>query len=536
MRLAVSLFICVAVAIVAAWWWLGVPVDMPASPLATGERLYCVSYAPFRGLETPLDPTTIVDPRQIEDDLTRLAKLTDCVRTYSTDLGLDRVVDIAGRHGLKVIQGLWISRDATRNRLEIDKVVELVKSQPGVIRSIVVGNESLLRGEIGPDTLAGIIRSVKAKVAVPVTYADVWEFWLRAREVYDAVDFVTIHILPYWEDIPIPAADAASHVAAIRRKVADVFPGKEIQIGEVGWPSAGRMREGALPSPANQALVIHDILTIAKREHFNVNVIEAFDQPWKEFLEGTVGGHWGFLDGDTRAFKFDWGVAVSNRPHWRLQAAAGVAFAFAVFASGAIASRRKPTRGRPASHRWLAVASIALTSGGVIGLVIENVPLESLGIGGWTQSLALAALAIAAPLAGAAGTMREVSVPTFAHVLGRAADPPTDPLGRALGLLLAALAVAGVTVALALVFDPRYRDFPFAPLTAAVVPFLVLALRESPRWGPRAVAEMVSAAALAGSAVFIAFNEGVENWQALWLCAALGLLAVTLSRSRDAQS
>ncbi len=88
---------------------------------------------------------------------------------------------------------------------------------------------------------------------MPVTYADVWEFWLRNRELAAAVDFITIHILPYWEDFPIPARDAARHVDAIRKQVVAAFPGKEILLGEFGWPSAGRMREGALPSPANQA-------------------------------------------------------------------------------------------------------------------------------------------------------------------------------------------------------------------------------------------------------------------------------------------
>ena len=56
---------------------------------------------------------------------------------------------------------------------------------------------------------------------MPVTYADVWEFWLRYREVAAAVDFITIHILPYWEDIPIPARRAAAHVDAIRGDGAD---------------------------------------------------------------------------------------------------------------------------------------------------------------------------------------------------------------------------------------------------------------------------------------------------------------------------
>jgi len=41
------------------------------------------------------------------------------------------------------------------------------------------------------------------------------------------------------------------------------------------------------------------------------------------------------------------------------------------------------------------------------------------------------------------------------------------------GATLVATMLLAFVVALGLVFDPRYRDFPFAPLTAAVVPFLV---------------------------------------------------------------
>ena len=152
--------------------------------------------------------------------------------------------------------------------------------------------------------LAATIRSVKAQVAVPVTYADVWEYWLRNREIYDAVDFVTIHILPYWEDFPIRAKYASAHVDAIRRRMAVAFPGKEILIGETGWPSEGRMREGALPSRTNQARVVSEILDLAKRENFRVNLIEAYDQPWKRQLEGTVGGYWGLFDSVQRALKY----------------------------------------------------------------------------------------------------------------------------------------------------------------------------------------------------------------------------------------
>src|SRR5262249_32039918 len=134
MRVVLTLSILSLAAIAGAWWWLGTPVAMPPSPLAPGEKVYCVSYTPFRGPQTPLDPTTRIDPAQIEDDLARLAAFTDCVRTYSIDHGLDRVAEIAERHGLKVLQGLWLGREAPRNAREIETTVALAKRYPHVIR------------------------------------------------------------------------------------------------------------------------------------------------------------------------------------------------------------------------------------------------------------------------------------------------------------------------------------------------------------------------------------------------------------------
>src|SRR5713101_8081389 len=83
MRAAVGLFLPIAAAILGCWWWLGAPVAMPPSPLDAGEKLFCVSYTPFRGNQTPLDLTTRIDAGKIEDDLARLARLSGCVRTYS---------------------------------------------------------------------------------------------------------------------------------------------------------------------------------------------------------------------------------------------------------------------------------------------------------------------------------------------------------------------------------------------------------------------------------------------------------------------
>ena len=294
---AVSLFTLAAAIIVATWWWLGQAASMPPSPLAPGEKLFCISYAPFHGSQsTTRSDKPHIEPAQIDRDLAQLAQITGCVRTYSVDFGLDQVPEIARRHGLKVMLGLWVSSHTDRTQYQLRTGVELAKRFPDVVRAVIVGNEALLRGEVSPETLGDYIRGVKSQIACTVSYADVWEFWLRYGGLASAVDFVTIHILPYWEDDPVAARDAADHVDAIRKRVAAEFPAKEVVIGEVGWPSAGRMRRGALPSPANQARVLSDVLARGKRENFRVNIIEAFDQPWKRKLEGTVGGHWGLFE------------------------------------------------------------------------------------------------------------------------------------------------------------------------------------------------------------------------------------------------
>jgi len=535
MRLGLACLALSVAVIAGAWAWLGAPAPMPQSPLLAGDKLYCLSYAPFRGGQTPLDLATHISAAQIEDDLSRLAKITDCVRTYSVDFGLDQIAGIAARHGLKVMQGLWLSSHADRNREQIETAVALANRYPGTIRAVVVGNEVLLRGEMSAEDLAATISAVKARVAVPVTYADVWEFWLRNRDVAGAVDFITIHVLPYWEDFPIPARNAAAHVDSIRRRVLAAFPGKEVIIGEVGWPSAGRMREGALPSPGNQARVIQDVLALARAKNFRVNVIEAFDEPWKRALEGTVGGHWGLLDDATRTTKFAWGEGVSDHPLWRWQAAGGILLALSVFGAAFAVRRDAPP------VRWLAVTANAIAGGTLIGWSIANVPVESVGAGGWLRSLAFVGVAVLAPPSLSAASMCGTPLPRFSRLLGPATKRIREPLARLAGALMIATTLLALLAALGLVFDPRYRDFPFAPLTAAVVPFFMYSVT-MPRPRGRQVlnrfgaAELAAAGVLALSVPYIALNESFANWQSLWLCAALAALAFSLARVRDAQS
>lgn len=521
--LALALLGAVALTIAGLWSWLGAAVPMP--PALTGSKLDCVSYAPFRGGQSPLVAGTRISAKQIDQDLEILASISDCVRVYSVDFGLDQIAGIAERRGLKVIQGLWLSSKPALNREQIEGAVRLANRYPRTITAIVVGNEVLLRGELSAADLAATMREVKSRVPVPVTYADVWEFWLRNRELATIADFVTIHVLPYWEDEPIAARDAAAHVDSIRARVAREFPDKEILVGEAGWPSAGRMREGAQPSPSRQAQVVQDVAAAARRGGYRVNIIEAFDQPWKRALEGTVGGHWGLFDDPDRKPKFRLGEGVSDHPSWMTQAAGGVFFAVLVFAA-ALGAARPRTR----TTLWWAVAAIAFAGGATMPWTIENLAIESLGLGGWLRSLTLGVVAAVTPPLCAAAMMRGVGVPRLSAVLAR---PRTgDRLALACGAALVVTLVVAIIVALGLAFDPRYRDFPFAPLTGAIVPLAALSFFSPSGSGTRGVAELTAAAILATSTVYILVNEGIANWQSLWLCAVFAGLAVILVRVR----
>jgi len=515
------------------WWWLATPIVLARAPIDPAAKLLCVSYAPFRDAQTPLLPTTQIAPQQIAEDLAQLAKISDCVRTYSIENGLDQVPGLAAKAGLKVIQGIWLGSNRLKNLVQISTVVGLTKEYPGVITSVVVGNEVLLRGEMTTADLAATIRSVKSQVAVPVTYADVWEYWLRNREVYEAVDFVTIHILPYWEDFPIRAKYAAAHVDAIRKRMAVAFPGKEILVGETGWPSQGRMREAALPSRTNQARVVSEILDLAKRENFRVNLIEAYDQPWKRQLEGTVGGYWGLFDSVHRAVKYPPGIAISNYPFWKLQMGCGMALSIFVFGAAWLTLRRRPWKPRLAS--WIAVGLSATTAGILLGVAADKMFYESYGVGGWLGWGALLTAAIASPLLCANALMSGLSLPTFLELLGPRAGRTRAALSIILGAALAVTVLIGAETALGFVFDPRYKDFPFAALTMAVVPFSTLMLLNRPQQGVRPIAEGVFAGLLAGAALYTVFSEGSDNWQSLWTCAVYFLLAVTLWQARAAQ-
>lgn len=442
-----------ALAALLAWVWAGTrPVPMYDLHLSDGEKLKCVSYAPyhFPG-QTPFDKNARVARAQIETDLAALARITECVRLYSIDHGLDQVVDVARGVGLKVLLGAWIGFDRKKNAVELERAITLANANRDVVRALIVGNEVLLRRERSEDEMRALIREAKARAAVPVTYADVWEFWVKHDSLASEVDFVTVHILPFWEDEPVDIEHALAHVADIHDKMSSHFAGKPLLIGETGWPSEGRQREESKPSRVNQARYIREFVHQAHARGWNYNLIEAIDQPWKRRLEGTVGGYWGMLEAQTLIPKFPLAGAVSERAS-AMPPLAGAA------AGALIGLLLAATTAGTTALRTAALTAVAATAGLIAVLHWEHALVAYRDALEWGVLGGIALLA--AMLAVVLGRWRGEELPSGEAAWAALCARRPLSCATTLGLMRSLLMFSASIAALLLFVDARYRDFP----------------------------------------------------------------------------
>ncbi len=128
--LPLMVFIAVVAASFQYWQWRGRPVALPDLP---GARFQCLSYSPFEGTSGPLDRNFDVPRPVIARDMELLKTVTGCLRTYSSLKVQGDVTRIAHEHGLKVLQGIWISDTPEDNDSEIAAALALVRAYPGTI-------------------------------------------------------------------------------------------------------------------------------------------------------------------------------------------------------------------------------------------------------------------------------------------------------------------------------------------------------------------------------------------------------------------
>lgn len=360
----------------AAWRALAPSTDAPA----VAPRVAGLAYNAFQRWESPLAQDR-PDPARLEADVRILAGMTSRLRTYST-LELPDLPALAGRYGLELTAGAWLDSRADHNDREVEAVIAAARQHRHVTR-VIAGNETQLHGTVSFAALAAHLDRLRRELDVPVSTAEPWHVWLRRPELARHVDFITVHLLPYWERVPVEGAvdEALRRYDEVRRR----FPGTPVVIGEIGWPSGGDRLGLAQAGPAEQALFIRHFLARVAGAPPDYYLMEAVDQPWKRVTEGPAGPHWGLLDAQ-RVPKFDWSGPVVADPY-----AGGKAIASGLLG----AALALPLLLAASRWRWPARLALGVIVQAVVslGLAAMTVPLDA-----YLRPLDLAVLALLMPL------------------------------------------------------------------------------------------------------------------------------------------
>lgn len=292
------------------WWLLNRPIEEKDW---TGV-IKGVSFQPY---QYDQDPLRRIHPTkdEIRNDMRLLQNSVREIRSYGSTNSLEFIPALAAEFGLQVTAGAWLGTDRENNALEIRNLVSNAERYKNV-KQVIVGNEALLRGDLSEEELRAYLREVRKKTGKPVSTAEPWHVWLDHPGLAQDVDFIAIHILPYWEKIPVE--QAVSWTLERYKDVVAAFPGKRVVITEVGWPSDGERQAAAKAGQDKQALYLRQFLPLAHQYGIEYYIMEAFDQPWKRALEGVVGKHWGIFDKHRQA-KFAWTGPILQSTTWKLE-------------------------------------------------------------------------------------------------------------------------------------------------------------------------------------------------------------------------
>jgi exo-beta-1,3-glucanase (GH17 family) len=258
-----------------------------------------MAYGPFREGQSPewgIYPSL----SEVRQDMPVLKLVANGIRTYGCQ-HLETVVTATHEISLPLTLGVWLSGNPVEDSAEIDCAVGQAQANPH-INSIVAGNESILSGRLTVTQVCSYTVDLRERTGLPITAGEPWHIWVDHPDLAACVDYLLVHIHPYWECQSIE--NAAAFVQDKYQQVGAQYPDKAVVIGETGWPTAGTGREEycgpkPTPSPEQQSQFAADFLEWARQDGVDFYSFEAFDEPWKCAGERPeVECHWGIYDSD----------------------------------------------------------------------------------------------------------------------------------------------------------------------------------------------------------------------------------------------
>jgi len=226
--------------------------------------------------------------------------VTDKIRIYGLEGNNEFIPQIAQEYAIKVAVTLLLTGDDIADQEKITQAAYMANSNDAIY-TIIVENEGLYRGTLNEEQIINYLVRIKEKLntTCTVTISEPSYIWLEHPEIAKHVDYLTIHYYPYWGGVKID--NAVNKVFDVYYEIRDTF-GKEVVIGETGWPSSGRNLNQAVPSLGNQQIFVREFREIADARDIDYFFFEAFDETWKpeEVLDSEEGpnyaeNHWGLF-------------------------------------------------------------------------------------------------------------------------------------------------------------------------------------------------------------------------------------------------
>lgn len=286
------------------------------------RRAICYSgYRENQGPNLKIYPTY----EQVKEDLLLLSVNFDIIRMYDPYEHAKTVLECIRKEKiqLKVMLGMdlsaeynnkdcpWICQDYSQEHLDNNKkhndnslkeLIKLANEYSDIIEFVAAGNEarpSWGDNLVTQERIVYFINELKKNVSQPVSYCEGFDLWLgQISDIYEAVDFLSVHIYPMWNKVSIK--DALEYTID---KFEEVKKGsnKPVIITEAGWTTSctndQMLKEDA--TLACQKEYINGLVSYAKQTDSLVFLFEAFDEPWKgggNPLEAEK--HWGIYGVD----------------------------------------------------------------------------------------------------------------------------------------------------------------------------------------------------------------------------------------------
>jgi len=223
------------------------------------------------------------------------------VRVYGTDCNqVALAIQYARQYGMKVFAGIF---NITDIQSEADIIINAVKGNWDIIDTISVGNEDVNQGTPVSSVVSAMSHATSILKAAgyhgDIVHVDSQNAFQSNPDLCKpeaAGSYIAANCHPFFnsQTSADQAAAFVSNQINILGSCAASVGNPRIRITETGWPKQGESDGAAVPSKANQDIVVNGIKSLPNAD--TAIFLSSFNDPWKAPGSFSCEQFWGILD------------------------------------------------------------------------------------------------------------------------------------------------------------------------------------------------------------------------------------------------